>query len=219
MNFRNILEGLQRFFERYRTAIITGLLFIVIGQQCTISSLRQQVALREKMPVVQEMVDEDDFVNGNESEGDVNEVVSERQGKDWTRYQLVILVLAIVVAYWFVAKKRNLPPFMVSASGKIWQDLTGRVIFSINISNRTNENATIDSALIEFVGIRDSRKFKVPVADFPLTLTPMTKHKVNISLQKILEHDASLRDYKAIRATIMKGGKAIRTLPVGVRWK
>ncbi len=226
MNLKSILTRLADFSSRHRTAITVALFVCIVMQQCTIFGLRQELSFvkqKYEQPAIptssasaQQLVIEE--VTADEVVATTDEVASAEEGVSANTIFVVVL-LVVAVTYYFLSKEQGWYPFNVRVSGKIWQDLSRRVVFTLNIGNKSKRNVQIDEAMIEFMGIRDSRKFRIPVGDFPLTLSASTKHTVNISLQKLLERDPQLLSYKAIRASVLAGGKRIKTMPIGVRWK
>ncbi len=110
-------------------------------------------------------------------------------------------------------------PFTAALSGKIWQDLRGKVIYTLTIKNRGKEAVSLNNAIIEFINVREKRTFKMPVPDFPLTLTKGTKHSANISLQRLMEQHQELTNYKMIRVGVECNGVVRHTMPLAVKWK
>lgn len=220
-----ILTKISAFLNRYRWAITLSLFVCCISQQCAISSLRNEIAfLRDKYeaPAANESlsddVSSDEVVNiaaENTSAG--NETAESNSNHN----TLTICIIAIVLigAWLFVAWRRSLFPFNARISGKIWQDFSGRIVYTLTINNHGRADANIDNAMIEFININDRRKFRMPVTDFPLMLTKGTKHSVNVSLQRLFEQNPDLTNFKMIRVSVDINGKRQNTLPLGIRFK
>lgn len=227
MKFKQILSQISNFLSRHRTAITVALFVCVVMQQCTISRLSQEIVfLREKYenPIAtpaasaKQLADDIAQKAGDALDGALPSEAQETSGTTTALYWVFGIAMAVVV-YWLLARRFGLFPYLLNAKGRIWQDLQGRVVYTLTIKNKTRRDISVQDAMIEFMGIRDSRKFKAPTSELPMTLAPGTQHSINLPLQRLLERDQQLMNYKAIRAMVTADGKTVRALPLGVRWK
>lgn len=215
-----LLERVSAFLNKYRWAITMALFVCCIMQQCTISTLRSEMAfLKHKYeePANNELLSDKDESVVAEDQFMVDEVdSSESSHSPAILWIIVVLLIAIAL---FLLWRFSIFPFSVWVGGKLWQDLTGKIVYTLKITNRGREMASVGNAIIEFINFKETRKFKMPVSDFPLSLTKGTQHSVNISLQRLLEQHQELLDYKMIRVSVECNGKIRKTIPLGVRWK
>ncbi len=233
---QQILAQFGAFLSRHMKAVIIALVLCLVMQQCTISSLRRELAFvkqKYEQPVVigQQQSETDSTIVYGEARGegevlvpDIPYAVEEDHVSTnshgiptWLSTTMTLLIL--VGGYCFVAWQFGFFPFSLRVKGRVWQDLQGRVVFSVDIRNNMRVSVVVADAMIEFMDTKGTRKFKVPVADFPLTMAKGTRHTVNISLQKVMEKDASLMNFRAIRASLTANGRQTHTMPVGVKWK
>lgn len=216
-----LLAKVSAFLNKYRWAITMTLFVCCIMQQCTISTLRSEMAfLKHKYeePANNELLsdNEDAYVVDDEVVVDEVENGATSSSSSVVIWMVVVLALALIV---FLLWKFSIFPFGIWVGGKLWQDLTGKIIYTLKISNKGRETVNVGNAMIEFINFKEQRKFKMPVSDFPLSLTKGTQHSVNISLQRLLEQHPDLLDYKMIRVSVECNGKVRKTIPLGVRWK
>lgn len=231
MNTKGLLQSFSQFFSRYRWIIISLLFIYVVAQQCTISRLRNEIEfLHSKyetyVPYKSDSsamtVSGADIMYQN-PDGEaliIKQHDNLNQTSDSTDSMIgwVIMIILLIVLLFFMLYRFGFLPFSVNVSGKVWQDLNGRVIYTLQIKNGSRKAVNITNPMIEFAKVGDKRKFRMPVADFPLTLQPSTKHIVNVSLQKLIEQNQSLMDYKTIRASVDCNSRVHRTFPLVVRW-
>ncbi len=211
-----ILQKISAFFNQFRWAITLALLACCIMQQCTISTLRSQLAFvkdKYENPInninneATESVSNTDTDYPTTLETDNNTIIT---------IVYFLIALGIILSFaWY----KSWWPFSVWLKGKIWQDLNGRVVYTLTATNRGREAVTLNNATIEFINLREQRKFRMPVTDFPLTLTKGTTHTFSVSLQKLMEQHQELTNYKMIRVSVECNGTIRRTLPLGIRWQ
>lgn len=231
---KQILSKIAFFLQRYRTAITAALFVCVVVQQCTISKLTQELTfVKQKyeqpiLPQANESAAQQptDTVSVQMAEKEsLTTVVSTSETTDATTdkptnwLNIIFSVLLLAAAYWLLARRLGLFPYLHHAKGRIWQDLNGRVVYTLTVKNKARTELAISDAMIEFLGFRGSRRFKVPTQDLPLTLASGTSHAIHVPLQKLLERDQQLLSYKAIRASVTANGKVLKAMPLGVRWK
>lgn len=213
------LAKISAFLNKYRWAITMSLFLCCVLQQCTISTLRSEISfLKNKYeePANNELLTDNEVQALPLEETQADEVVANSNSGVIVSVMSIVLLIAIVV---FLLWKFSIFPFGIWVSGKLWQDLTGKIVYTLKITNRSRETVNVGNAMIEFINFKEQRKFKMPVSDFPLSLTKGTSHVVNISLQKLLEQHQELLDYKMIRVSVECDGKTKKTMPLGVRWK
>lgn len=213
------LAKISAFLNKYRWAITMSLFLCCVLQQCTISTLRSEISfLKNKYeePANNELLTDNEAQALPLEETQADEVVANSNSGVIVSVMSIVLLIAIVV---FLLWKFSIFPFGIWVSGKLWQDLTGKIVYTLKITNRGRETVNVGNAMIEFINFKEQRKFKMPVSDFPLSLTKGTSHVVNISLQKLLEQHQELLDYKMIRVSVECDGKTKKTMPLGVRWK
>lgn len=214
MNFKTIMQRVAQFVDRYHRGIIIGLLLCCVLQQCTINQLRS---------------DRDHLLNSDTVVSQLNDVVDEADdtlrdavsdGSHQSNTGLITFVIILVVLLAVIGAYRfGLFSGGVTLKGTIHQDMTGRIIYSLTINNRSRKAVTVDNTQIEFRNTQQERKFRTPVPDFPLTLTARTKHTVNISLRQLLERNPDLIDYRFIRSSIECDGVRRYSIPLSVKWK
>lgn len=213
------LAKISAFLNKYRWAITMSLFLCCVLQQCTISTLRSEISfLKNKYeePANNELLTDNEAQALPLEETQADEVVANSNSGVIVSVMSIVLLIAIVV---FLLWKFSIFPFGIWVSGKLWQDLTSKIVYTLKITNRGREMVNVGNAMIEFINFKEQRKFKMPVSDFPLSLTKGTSHVVNISLQKLLEQHQELLDYKMIRVSVECDGKTKKTMPLGVRWK
>lgn len=226
MNFKKILFDFAAFVNKHQRGILYGFMIICLFQQCKINSLQREVAFLSdlvhaptapalEVPDVEVPEDVPDVPSSVLP--DVSEPVAAGEFPlVWAVVGAVVVALGI---YGFMAYRKGWWPLGVRLKGKLWQDLYGRVNYTLTVRNLSKLGLTVSDAQIEFIRMGSSRKFRIPLADFPLAMCGGTSHTVNISLQKLLESHADLLDYKVIRLSVMCKGRRVNTLPLGVRWK
>lgn len=227
------LLKIQAFLNKYRWAITWGLFICCIVQQCTISTLRSEVRFLKDKYTLESVAatQQRDLAELQEGEITVQSVESEpadiSDPGDVTirlvnSYDLVITMLWLIaggVVYFIFAWFISLPPFDVKGTGQLWQELSGRIVYTLRVKNRSRKAVTVSDVVIVFRNFTEKRKFKVPVADFPLMLSKGTSHTVNISLQKLFEQHPELTKYKMVTAYFQCDGKRRGAMPLIVKWK
>lgn len=222
------LFKLKNFLERYRWAITMALAVLVIMQHCTISTLQKELRfVRDKYEVpatVKTTPTDNSATNAAPQEAvrtapPATAEEAPRGGLRDNNYWAIVALVLLVGLTVFVLYRKGKLPFGVHVSGKLWQDLNGRVVYTLSVRNRTRKDVTVEKAQIEFIRFRAKRKFTMPVPDFPITLSAGTSHSVNISLQRLLESDQTLLDFKVIRVSVECNARRRRTAPIGVKWK
>lgn len=221
------LQKITAFLNKYRWAITLGLFVCCVMQQCTINTLRDEIhflkdkyeltantATPHSSPASDEVVQHDS--DGFSTSSDFEE---RAKAKKMVWIYVAALSLCLVLVWIICAKLFSLWPFNASVKGKLWQDLNGRVVYTLTVKNRGRKDISVGNAIIEFISFKEKRKFKAPVTDFPITLSKGTAHAVNIPIQKLIEQHRELMDFKAIRMSVECNGKQKFTLPVGVKWK
>jgi len=217
------LVKISAFLNKYRWAITMALFISCIMQQCTISTLRSEISfLKHKYeePANNELLS-DNQISKDEISIEEHSVVPEKtEASDVNSIIIIVIIMISLISTGiFLLWKFSIFPFSIWVGGKLWQDLTGKIVYTLKITNRGRETVNVGNAMIEFINFKDQRKFRMPVSDFPLSLTKGTQHTVNVSLQKLLEQNMDLLDYKMIRVSIECNGKKRRTMPLGVKWK
>lgn len=124
---------------------------------------------------------------------------------------LLLLSLAIVYVLYRLGKIKL--PFVVSVTGKMWQDLQGRVVYTLTVKNSTRKQVEISDAMVEFMDTKKRRKFRMPVKDLPMTLQKGTSHSMTVSLMNLFMNNPDLRAMKALRVLVKVDGKEKHTLP------
>lgn len=221
-----ILQKITAFFDRYRTVIMAVLALCCIMQQCTIGTLRNELKYyKNKYEAPANNTPLSEQMNSDQGPNQTAPVLSDGSkggSKGMSAATLMFILGGFVVlagAGIFLLRYKSIYPFTLSASGKIWQDPYGRVVYTLTVRNKGRKPVNVANAMIEFAKIKDRRKFRMPVADFPMTLTEGTKHSVNIPLQKLLEQHQELLDYKMIRVSVDGNGTVRKTFPLAIRWK
>lgn len=215
MDFKQIMQRVGQFVDRYRRGIIIGLLLCCVLQQCTINQLRhERNQLLNTDQITRTVTDAADEV------GDaIGDALSTQQSHQSNTGLITLVIILVVAAAVVGAYRFGLFSGGVVLKGSIHQDLTGRIIYSLTINNRSRKAVTIDNTQIEFRSTQQERKFRTPVPDFPLTLTARTKHTVNISLRQLLEKNPDLINYRFIRSSVECDGVRRSSIPLSVKWK
>ncbi|MCR5696822.1 MAG: hypothetical protein K6G73_07600 [Marinilabiliaceae bacterium] len=226
----NYLLKFSAWLKRNSTYVIWGLLICVIMQQCTISALQKEISfLQDKYTTTspsrlsdEEIANKAGEVEQSSSDSQsVKEIDVEPTHESKNSSSIVSIIISttlLILFAYLLLWMQGLLPFCVSIKGKLWQDLTGKIVFTLSIANRTRKSQNVSNATICFIG-KNNRRFRMPVADFPLDMQPHTKHVVNVSLQRLLEQNQDLLDYKALRAEVECNGKICKTFPLVVKWK
>lgn len=226
----NLFIKIISWVRQYQPIIIVGLIICIVMQHCTINQLQNELKfVREKYEVVapQQIISVDKISNADSTiqsqQPDVSSVSKEEITSTKTKSKspivaILCLLCSLVVAF-FLFKAMGKLPFMLNVTGKLWQDLNGRIIYTLTIKNKTRNDVTVDNAMITFIKRGDTRKFRMPVADFPITLSKGTTHSVNVSLQRLFEQNQDLFNYRAIRVSVDCNGKRKNTLPFAIKWK
>lgn len=172
-------------------------------QQCMISSLRSEllkvkageIALSENVDVVA---------------SEIQNTSSSSMGWGWI-ITLCILVGAVLYVLYRMGKLKL--PFGVSVTGKMWQDLQGRVVYTLTVVNKSRKQVEVSDAMVEFLDMKNKRKFRMPVKDLPMTLQKGTSHSMTVSLMNLFMNNPDLRAMKALRVMVKVDGKEKHTLP------
>jgi len=210
-------QKVSAYLERYRWIIVTCLFALCISQQCTISSLRSQLEfLKDKY---ENPVQQSAPTTTEEQTYSEPETIGYTENTDNNTGTIIGCLFIIVGTMITFAWYKSRWPFTVWLKGKIWQDLNGRIVYTLTANNKGREAVTISDATIEFLNFKEQRKFKMPIADLPLTLTKGTKHTINISLQKLIGQHQELTSYKMIRVSMNCNGTIRHTIPLGVKWQ
>ena len=228
----NFLYKFKNFLERYRWAITMALVVLVVMQHCTITTLQKELKfVRDKYevpvaskpatataPTVSDATTyESPATSAKQQQNTDNE--QGKGGRADNMYWAIILGAALLTSLVIILYKKGKLPFGIHVSGKLWQDLNGRIIYTLSVRNKSRKDVLVDKAIIEFVKFRSTRKFAMPIPDLPITLSGGTSHSANISLQRLLEKDQQLLDYKVIRVSVECNERRRRTAPIGVKWK
>lgn len=221
MNLPQIILKLKNFINQYKFTIIFTLLAIVILQICHNSQM-------SKHNFDNSITQSEQTETTNQLTDSVTDYHAEPNSPNWVPILLPFLIFALFATALYMLKKRQINPLdfldifrSVSTKGRIWQDLQGRVIFTLTVKNKKrNQSIEFEQPILEFLSLKERRKFKMPLPDFPITLTGNTSHSVNISLQRILGAHPELMQFKALRMTIRSNaGKIYKTAPQLVLWK
>lgn len=230
----NFIYKLRTWLERYRWAITMALVVCVIMQHCTITTLQKELKfVRDKYEVVTPNTSKltssitiSDSISTQQKPEIEAEKKSEIPAEETTQtesqpipYVTIIISIILLSLLLYILYKKGKLPFGINVNGKLWQDLNGRIVYTLTVKNKTRKDVLVENAMIEFMKIGATRKFRMPVTDFPITLSSGTSHSVNISLQKLFEQNQQLFDYKAIRTSVDCNKRLHRTLPLGVKWK
>lgn len=217
------------FFKRYNWVFAVSLLVCVIVQSRTISQLRDEVQFLHDKYETYVPYKPDSSALGiagadivyQQADGEaliIKQQEPSKEGEKSSATSWIIMSIILIAFLAFLLYKFGLLPFGVNVSGKVWQDLNGRIIYTLHVKNASRKSVTVTNPIIEFGKSNDKRKFRMPVADFPLTLQPSTKHAVNVSLQKLIEQNQSLMEYRTIRVSVDCNNRTYRTFPLVVRW-
>lgn len=215
---REIFLKVMSFMRQYVGHICWALFCVTVMQQCMISSLKSEL-LKVKAGEIEVAAPggtspEPSVISG----GDVDAVVSV-DNTNSTDMGTLLIVLGIILLLTFAAVyilyrvgKIKLP-FVVSVTGKMWQDLQGRVVYTLTVKNGTRKQVEISDAMVEFMGTKNRRKFRMPVKDLPMTLQKGTSHSMTVSLMNLFMNNPDLRAMKALRVLVKVDGKEKHTLP------
>lgn len=222
LTMKNIIERLKQFVTQYRYLIIATLLAMMVLEYCHIQQMKQ---LNPYAPAEQPCMPEPQTLS------DVAvDPAAEPQSTDgsWLLW-LPMAALAVLTVLLARARRRGQDPLQdfldrfrkVSVRGRLWQDLQGRVVFTLTVSNRKQgASVQFEVPTVEFMALRSRRKFRVPAPDFPITLSGGTSHTVNVSLQRLMAAHPELLSYSVIRMTVAAdNGRTYKTRPVVVRWQ
>ncbi len=219
---KDMIERIKRFVTQYRYFIIATLLGMVVLQQCHVWQMRRlsHGGAAEPQSTTEAPMLHDSVVDP----------AAEPQSTDgsWLLW-LPVVLMAVLTVLLARARRRGQDPlqdFMdrfrkVSVRGRLWQDLQGRVVFTLTVSNRKQgASVQFEVPTVEFMALRSRRKFRVPAPDFPITLSGGTSHTVNVSLQRLMAAHPELLSYSVIRMTVAAdNGRTYKTRPVVVRWQ
>ncbi|MDO4462678.1 MAG: hypothetical protein Q4C30_09370 [Bacteroidia bacterium] len=210
--FMDMLNRVGMFIRQYLGPICWGLFCVCIMQQCMISSLRGELL---KMKAGEIAVN--DMVEGAISaiENAIPEVVERESSSNtgWIVTAVILLLLAVGVVYLLFRMGKIKLPFGVAVTGKMWQDLQGRVVYTLTVNNKSRKQVEISDAMVEFMDVKKKRKFRMPVKDLPLTLQKGTSHSMTVSLMNLFMNNPDLRAMKALRVLVKVDGKEKHTLP------
>lgn len=219
---KDMIERIKRFVTQYRYFIIATLLGMVVLQQCHVWQMRRlsHGGAAEPQSTTEAPMLHDSVVDP----------AAEPQSTDgsWLLW-LPVVLMAVLTVLLARARRRGQDPLQdfldrfrkVSLRGRLWQDLQGRVVFTLTVSNRKQgASVQFEVPTVEFMALRSRRKFRVPAPDFPITLSGGTSHTVNVSLQRLMAAHPELLSYSVIRMTVAAdNGRTYKTRPVVVRWQ
>ncbi len=200
---KEIFAKLSAFIRAYLGPLCWALFCVTIMQQCMISSLRSEllkvkageIALSENVDVVA---------------SEIQNTSSSSMGWGWI-ITLCILIGAVLYVLYRMGKLKL--PFGVSVTGKMWQDLQGRVVYTLTVVNKSRKQVEVSDAMVEFLDMKNKRKFRMPVKDLPMTLQKGTSHSMTVSLMNLFMNNPDLRAMKALRVMVKVDGKEKHTLP------
>lgn len=217
---KEIFLKISAFVRQYIGHICWALFCVTIMQQCMISSLRSEL-LKAKAGEVEAVgqgavsevpevgVDPGSAVDSAIAVGNTN---NSNMGTILVVLGILLLLsLAIVYVLYRLGKIKL--PFVVSVTGKMWQDLQGRVVYTLTVKNSTRKQVEISDAMVEFMDTKKRRKFRMPVKDLPMTLQKGTSHSMTVSLMNLFMNNPDLRAMKALRVLVKVDGKEKHTLP------
>ena len=215
LTMKDMIERIKRFVTQYRYFIIATLLGMVVLQQCHVWQMRRlsHGGAAEPQSTTEAPMLHDSVVEHADEPRDTTGT--------WVLW-VPMAVLAVLTVLLARARRRGQDPLQdfldrfrkVSVRGRLWQDLQGRVVFTLTVSNRKQ------GASVQFMALRSRRKFRVPAPDFPITLSGGTSHTVNVSLQRLMAVHPELLSYSVIRMTVAAdNGRTYKTRPVVVRWQ
>lgn len=217
---KEIFLKISAFVRQYIGHICWALFCVTIMQQCMITSLRSEL-LKAKAGEVEAVgqgavsevpevgVEPGSAVDSAIAVGNTN---NSNMGTILVVLGILILLsLAIVYVLYRLGKIKL--PFVVSVTGKMWQDLQGRVVYTLTVKNSTRKQVEISDAMVEFMDTKKRRKFRMPVKDLPMTLQKGTSHSMTVSLMNLFMNNPDLRAMKALRVLVKVDGKEKHTLP------
>lgn len=222
LTMKNIIERLKQFVTQYRYLIIATLLGMVVLQQCHVWQMRRlsHGGAAEPQGTTEAPMLHDSVVEHADEPRDTTGT--------WVLW-VPMAALAVLTVLLARARRRGQDPLQdfldrfrkVSVRGRLWQDLQGRVVFTLTVSNRKQgASVQFEVPTVEFMALRSRRKFRVPAPDFPITLSGGTSHTVNVSLQRLMAAHPELLSYSVIRMTVAAdNGRTYKTRPVVVRWQ
>lgn len=217
---KEIFLKISAFVRQYIGHICWALFCVTIMQQCMISSLRSELLKAkagEVEAVGQGAVSEVPEV-GVEPGSAVDSAIAVGNTNNSNMGTIlvvlgILLLLSLAIVYVLYRLGKIKLPFVVSVTGKMWQDLQGRVVYTLTVKNSTRKQVEISDAMVEFMDTKKRRKFRMPVKDLPMTLQKGTSHSMTVSLMNLFMNNPDLRAMKALRVLVKVDGKEKHTLP------
>lgn len=206
---RDIFLKMTAFIRQYVGHICWALFCVTIMQQCMISSLRSEL-LKAKAGEI------GDVSGAVESYVDPVVTANDTNNSNMGTILVVLgifILLALAIVYILYRLGKIKLPFVVSVTGKMWQDLQGRVVYTLTVKNSTRKQVEVSDAMVEFMDTKKRRKFRMPVKDLPMTLQKGTSHSMTVSLMNLFMNNPDLRAMKALRVLVKVDGKEKHTLP------
>ncbi|MCF0190276.1 MAG: hypothetical protein HUJ96_03325 [Marinilabiliaceae bacterium] len=199
-------KSVVAFVKKYMGSICMGLLIVCIMQQCAISELRERIINGGTL------VDKVEKSISNSVEIPIKET-------SYSAWVWIVVCIILLAAALYILYRFGKLPIGVNVSGKMWQDLQGRIVFTLNVRNNKKSPVEVSEAMVEFIGKSGKRRFRMPVNDFPMTLQSRTSHSVTVSLQRLFDLNSDLRNMMALNVAVKCNGKTKSTLPQPFKFK
>lgn len=195
------------FWKRNSTFILTMLGFLFFMDFCG----------RMIMPKHQMVNQQEPELHSNISEGNTTgkglksyeEIMMERSVNQKSKLPLLSLLFALLTVGatgYYVHKKGYLKKIIPGSIGfkaiLLKEKTSKRLLMRINLSNTTHETQTFLPLSVLFKKSSEVRRFRLKSDDFPLSLTPGTKHTLVIDIEKFREKLPELNRYSRIGAEI-----------------
>lgn len=222
---RNYAVRFNSWLTSHWRMVMWCMLMVMMMQQCTISRLRWEVTqmtqgISRQVAPTQTQPTPTDTVTAAQDTTTTPALDAETgddgssAGKAWIAGLIMVVIAGAAIG--FIYMRRNaVYPLGITLRGKLRSDLT----YHIKVSNKSRKPVEVTSPLVVFIMGGSLRKFRVNVAQLPMTLDKGTSFEADINLSGLIRANIDLANAKAINMSIETNGKRHSTLPTPVKIK
>lgn len=233
--FQEILAKINLWISQHWRMVMATLAMIILMQQCTISRLRWEVEHITRQPIMlpssqNSAVDslaqsnQQLLIQGTQPTDSLSIAIGQSTIADnevnWMPIIIaIIVVLSIASIVIWKLKNRGVYPFAYFPNGKLKQNQSGQLLYTLKLKNRSRSELNIDNVTINFRKSGEVRVFRASVNQLPLSLQPNTSFDTTINLTNLILREPDLLKTMSISVSINCNGVKRTTLPRFVRFQ
>lgn len=195
------------FWKRNSTFILTVLGFLFFMDFCGRMIMPKHQIVNQQAPELHNNIADSNISGkGLKSYEEIMMARSVNQKSKLPLLSSLIALLAVGAAGYYVYKKGYLKKIIPGSIGfkaiLLREKQSKRLLMRINLSNTTHETQTFLPPYVLFKKSSEVRRFRLKSDDFPLSLTPGTKHTMVIDIEQFVGRIPELKKFNRIGAVI-----------------